>query len=167
MNQAREPQWYALYLRSRYERKVDQRLRESGVESFLPLIEEVHLWSDRRRKVLEPLFRSYLFVKTDLRDRSVILETDGVVRFVGVRHTPSPIPDSQIQGLRIAASHPAQVRREGYYPQGQAVRVISGIFEGIEGFVVRLHGHSRVVLAVDSIAQSVSFVVPEEYLRKM
>ncbi len=120
---ARDPRWYALYLRSRFEKKVDQRLRENGVRTFLPLIEEVHVWSDRKRKVLEPLFRGYLFVRTDLRDRVAILETDGVVRFVGIGHTPSAIPDVEIEGIRIAAGQPAKIRREEYLPKGQRVKV--------------------------------------------
>jgi transcription antitermination factor NusG len=78
------PQWYALYLRSRYEKKANLELEKKNIETFLPLIEELHVWSDRKKRVMEPLFRGYIFVKTDLRDKETILMTDGVVRFVDI-----------------------------------------------------------------------------------
>jgi len=65
-------------------KKVYEDLGKKEVETFLPLIEEMHIWSDRKKKVMEPLFRGYIFVKTDLRDKETILMTDGVVRFVGI-----------------------------------------------------------------------------------
>lgn len=163
----REVRWYALFLRSRFEKKVDKRLRENGVLTFLPMVEEIHSWSDRKQKVFEPLFQGYLFVRTDLRDRMTILETDGVVRFVGSGRIPSVIPDVEIDGIRIVVAQPAKVRREEFLPKGQRVKVISGPFEGIEGIVMRSNGESRVILTVESIAQSVSVFVPEAHLQKI
>ena len=54
--------WFAIYVKSRCEKKVNEQLEDIGVESFLPLITRVKQWSDRKKKVEEPLFRSYLFV---------------------------------------------------------------------------------------------------------
>ena len=54
--------WHALYVRSRSERKVLTQLEEMGVEAYLPLITLIKQWSDRRKKVEEPLFKSYVFI---------------------------------------------------------------------------------------------------------
>lgn len=159
--------WYALYLRSRFEKKIDMDLRQRGIESFLPLVEEVHVWSDRKKKVLEPLFRGYLFVHTDLRNKYEILQTDGVVRFVGVHHVPSPIPDEQINWIRILAHSPDAIRREEYVKVGDAVRVVVGPFRGVEGIVMKTKDSTRVVVSLDSIAQSVSVEVAPEFLEKL
>ena len=159
--------WYALYLRSRHEKVVDLRLRERQVETYLPMIEEIRQYSDRKKKVFEPLFRGYLFVRTDLRDKISILQTDGVVKFVGIGIRPSPIPDCQIDSLRIAGVEPARIKREPYLRSGESVRVTSGPLEGIVGFVTVVKGSMRVVLSVDCIGQSVSVEVAPEMIVKM
>ena len=159
------PEWYALYLRSRYEKKVSVALAKKHVETFLPLIEELHLWSDRKKKVLEPLFRGYIFVKTDLRDKETIVTTDGVVRFVGIDHKPSSIPASQMGWLRRIVGGSVEVQREKYLEVGEKVRIVAGPLIGVEGIVRQMHGISRVVVSVTAIEQSVSILVPAELLR--
>ena len=153
---AEEARWYALTVRSRFEKKAHSDLTSRDLESFLPLIEEVHIWSDRKKKVWEPLFRGYLFVRTNLRNKLSILQTDGVVRFVQLGTHPSPIPDNQIEWIRIFTGHPVSVRHEAYLSKGEKVRVTSGPFQGIEGVVVHSRGAMRMVISLDAIAQSVS-----------
>jgi transcription antitermination factor NusG len=159
--------WYALYVRSRFEKKTDCELRRRGIESFLPLTEEIRLWSDRKKRVQEPLFRGYVFVKTDLRKRIEILQTDGVVHFVNIRNIPSPIPDEQINWLRIITNHPESVRREQYIAEGERVRIIHGPFSGIEGFVLHVKDSTRVVVSLDAIAQSVSVEVEQVFVERI
>ena len=94
--------WYAVYVRSRHEKKVHQLLLEKGVESSLPLIKITRKWSDRKKKVEIPLFRGYVFVRIDVGiDKLNILQTDGVVKFIGILNKPSKIPiQSLSQQLR-------------------------------------------------------------------
>lgn len=159
--------WYALSLRSRYEKKAHAQLVEKGIESFLPLIEEVHVWSDRKKRVEEPLFRGYLFVRTDLKNKLAILQTDGVVHFVGIGPTPSPIPDEQINWVKILIGHPDRVVRESYIPEGQRVRVTAGPFLGLHGYVLKVKSSTRVVVSLDSIALSASVDIEPEYLERL
>ena len=158
--------WYALCVRSRHEKKAHAELLQQGIKSFLPLIEEVHTWSDRKRKVMEPLFRGYLFVRTDLKDRTAILQTAGIVRFVAVGARLSWIPDAQIDSVRAVAGRPGLIQRESYLSSGEKVKVISGPFQGVEGIIIRMKGSTRVVVSLTSIAQSVSVEVPPESLAK-
>jgi len=157
-------QWYALYLRSRHEKKVHAELEKKKIETFLPLIEEMHIWSDRRKKVQEPLFRGYIFVKTDLRDKETILMTEGVVRFIGINHKPSWIPESQIEWLRRLVEKSINVQREKYLEIGEKVRITTGPLFGVEGIVRRVQGISRVIVSIAAIEQSVSVQVPAELL---
>jgi transcription antitermination factor NusG len=159
--------WYALYLRSRFEKKVFKDLEEKNVESFLPLIEEVHVWSDRKRKVQEPLFRGYVFVKTDLLDRYTILEINGVVRFVGIKEKPSLIPEEQIEWLRRVIDKPEHVKREQYLDVGERVQVIAGPLKGVEGIIKQFRGETRVVISLASIVQSVSVQVNADLLERV
>ncbi|MFQ5710087.1 MAG: transcription termination/antitermination NusG family protein, partial [bacterium] len=84
--------WYALYTRPRFEKKVDLLLQEKGLESYLPLHTVLRRWSDRWKKVEEPLFSCYVFVRILLSQRIHAVQTDGVVRIVSFTGTPSPIP---------------------------------------------------------------------------
>ncbi len=157
--------WYALYLRSRYEKKVARELERKHIEQFLPLIEEVHRWSDRKKKVLEPLFRGYIFVKTDLRDRESILMTTGVVRFVGINTKPSRIPEVHIDWLRRVTGGAKEVQREPYLDIGERIRIIGGPFAGIEGIISRVNETSRVIVSIAAIEQSFSVQVPAEFVK--
>jgi transcription antitermination factor NusG len=159
-----DARWYALYLRSRYEKKVHTELQKKKVETFLPLIEEMHTWSDRKKKIQEPLFRGYIFIKSDLQNKSSILITDGVVRFVGLNNKPSSIPDLQIDWLRRIVNESIEMRLERYLSIGERVRVVAGPLIGVEGIVTRLQGVSRVVVSIAAIEQSVSMQMPANYL---
>jgi transcription antitermination factor NusG len=161
------PLWYALMLRSRFEKKSHMCLLDRGVESFLPLIEEEHLWSDRKKIVQEPLFRGYLFVHTDLRRKVEILQTSGVVGFVEFSGKPVFIPEYQIEWVRLAIREPRHVQREPYYNEGDRVRVIAGPLTGLEGIIVQTRGHARLVITLSSIAQSFSVEVTEDCVEKV
>ena len=94
--------WYAVYVRSRHEKKVCQLFEEMGIESSLPLIKTTRKWSDRKKKVEVPLFRGYVFVRLDInKDKLNILRTDGVVKFIGIQSKPSRIPDEQMRWIHM------------------------------------------------------------------
>ena len=157
--------WYVLYLRSRYEKRVHEELEERGIESFQPIVTEVRQWSDRKKKVEVPLFPGYHFVRIELREKTRVLQVDGVVRFVSIREHPSPVPDEQIESLKLIIATPKTIRREkSPLNHGELVKVKSGPFAGAQGIVVRAKNSTRVVIAIDSIQQAVSVEVATEQL---
>ena len=157
--------WYAIYVRSRHEKKVHQLLLEKGVESSLPLIKTTRKWSDRKKKVEIPLFRGYVFVKIDVsRDQLNILQTDGVVKFIGIINKPSRIPDEEIHWVHMMVEKSPEVRIEQKIPVGQKVRVTAGPFKGIEGVVLRSGNRSRLVVLIESIMHAVSVEINPNYL---
>src|ERR1700690_3461829 len=96
------PRWYALRTRSRHEKTVTQQLQRIGLEVFLPVTTQTHKWSDRKRQVEVPLFSGYSFVRVaySSENRVRVLQTHGVVSFVGVQNSGTPIPDSQIEDIK-------------------------------------------------------------------
>jgi transcription antitermination factor NusG len=96
-----------------------------------------------------------------------ILQTDGVVRLVGTGIRPSPIPDEQIDWIRIAGGKPSSLKREAHLFTGARVRVVGGPFTGIEGYVLVVKDSMRVVLSVDCIGQSLSIEVTPELVTKL
>ena len=160
--------WYAVYVRSRHEKKVHQLLLEKGVESSLPLIKTTRKWSDRKKKVEIPLFRGYVFIKIDVdRDKLNILKTDGVVKFIGIRNKPSKIPGEEIRWIHMIVKESDTAQNEKEIPSGQKVRVMAGPFKGVEGVVMRTGNQSRLVIVIESIMHAVSVEISPNYLEKI
>lgn len=156
--------WYAIYVRSRHEKKVHQLLLGKGVESSLPLIKTTRKWSDRKKKVEIPLFRGYVFVRIDIgTDKLNILQTDGVVKFIGILNKPSRIPDEEIHWVHMMVEESDTVQSEKI-PVGQKVCVTAGPFKGIEGVVLRSGNQSRLVVVIDTIMHAVSVKINPNYL---
>ncbi len=159
--------WYALYTRPRHEKKVYNQLIEKGVVAFLPVVERVRQWKDRKKRVEMPLFNSYVFVRIDLKDRYYSLQTHGVVRLVSFGGNPASIPDWQIEQLQQVIKHPDTLELEHYLREGDWVEVTAGPFKGVKGRLKELRGQTRLVINIDGIYQSVSFVIDKDQVEKM
>jgi transcription antitermination factor NusG len=151
-------QWYALYTRTRHERMVEQRLLERGVHTYLPLVTEIHRWSDRKKKVQLPLFSGYLFAKVApcRADRLRVLATDGVFQFVGIRGEGTPIPEEQIAAIRALIEGQLPWSSHPFLKIGQRVRVRGGALDGIEGILTSRAGEDTIVISVDAIQRSLA-----------
>jgi len=150
--------WYALHTRARHERVVEHRLREQGLETFLPTITEVHYWSDRKKKVEVPLFGCYVFVRCGWtpEDRSNVYRVDSVLGFVGVKGTGTPIPEEQIENVRTLLLQERPCRSHPFLKVGQRVRVRGGAMDGIEGVFVSENGDQSLIISVDVIQRSLA-----------
>ncbi len=160
-------EWYALYTRPRHEKKVYEQLLEKQIEAFLPMVERVRQWKDRKKRVMMPLFNSYVFVHIDLKDRFDALRTKGVVRMVSFGGVPAAIPDWQIEQLRRIIEYPDTLQLEEYLREGDWVEVVDGPFRGIKGRLREMRNETRVVINIDGIYQSASFVIDKSLVRKI
>lgn len=141
-------QWFALYTKSRFEKKVYASLQAKGIECYLPLLEEKRKWSDRIKTIEEPLLRGYIFVKVSNREYFSALNTTGAVSYVSFGGKAAPIPEKQIDDLKIFL--------QGYNREidvtydnlkaGEKVIVINGPMKGVVGEIVEFRGKSRIAL---------------------
>jgi transcription antitermination factor NusG len=150
--------WFAIQTRPRYEKKVAVELQEKGVNTFLPLSSATHQWSDRRRLVQLPLFSGYVFVRISLslNARVSVLQTNGVVNFVGVRNMGIPIPDCEIEALQSVLEGGAVFEPYPHLNIGQRVRICGGCFDGVEGVLVAVHGEQSLIVSVNLIQRSIA-----------
>ncbi|MGA7379231.1 MAG: UpxY family transcription antiterminator, partial [Terriglobales bacterium] len=150
--------WYAIRTRSRHEKVVAKQLDGLGVENFLPLVTSVHRWANGPREVELPLFPGYAFVRLvyspDQRVR--VLRTHGVVDFVGTQGRGTPIPDKQIDDVKILLRHKVPFKNSASLRVGQKVRVRGGSIEGVEGILVARRGKRRLVIFIEPIQRSLS-----------
>jgi transcription antitermination factor NusG len=153
-----ETRWYALHTRARHEKAVEKRLREQGMETFLPTAQEVHRWSDRKKRVEVPLFNCYVFLRCawNAENRTRVYQVDSVHGFVGVRGVGQPIPDDQIEGIRAVLSQAQPWRSHPFLKEGQRVRVRGGALDGVEGVFLSENGDHSLVISVDAIQRSMA-----------
>lgn len=150
--------WYGLQTRPRHEKMVIQRLEERGVTTFLPLVTEVHRWSDRKKSVQMPLFSCYVFAKfvPNRVERLRVLRVDGVIGLVGDRGEGAPIPDDQIDAVRSLVDGHIPWSSHPFLKIGQRVRIRSGALDGMEGILVSRNGDRTLVISVDAIQRSLA-----------
>jgi transcription antitermination factor NusG len=159
--QPETPHWYAIATRSRHEKKVAAQLTEKNITTFLPLITETHRWSDRRKVVELPLFPGYAFVYTPAssQQRLRVLQTVGVIGFVGIHGFGIPIPEKQIDDLRTLVATKLPCALYAFLREGQRVRVRGGCLDGVEGFLVGFKPDRSLVISLDPIHRSIAIRV--------
>jgi transcription antitermination factor NusG len=153
--------WYGLQTRPRHEKMVANRLEERGVTTFLPLVNEVHRWSDRKKTVQMPLFGCYVFARfmSSREERLRVLRVDGVFGLVGSRGEGSPIPDAQIEAVRNLIESDLPWSNHPFLKIGQRVRICSGAMNGVEGVLTSRNGDRTLVISVDAIQRSLALRV--------
>ena len=150
--------WYGVHTRPRHEKIVAHRLKEKGVTTFLPLITEVHRWSDRKKAVELPLFSCYVFARftPNRADRLRIMRVDGVFGLVGTRGEGTAIPDEQIDAVRSLVETQLRWSSHPFLKIGQRVRIRSGALNGLEGILVSRNGDRTLVISIDAIQRSLA-----------
>lgn len=149
------PAWYAIQTRHQWESKVTSSLAKKEFESYLPVLRESHQWSDRKKVVTKPLFSGYTFARLSLNPnvRKAVLQTSGVIDFVGGSSPACTIPEKQIEDLQQVLSHDLPCALSPFLQTGQRVRVREGCLRGIEGIVTR-NEPKHLVLSIDLINRS-------------
>ncbi|MCG6551649.1 MAG: UpxY family transcription antiterminator [Candidatus Magnetominusculus sp. LBB02] len=155
------PFWHCIYVRPRHEFKVLERLLKAKSEAFLPSVQRLSKWKDRKKLVEFPLFPNYLFVRcaANLQDKRLILRTQGVICFVGHRHACydyERISDDQIASLMRIVQSDVPVNPYPYLKEGHRVRVRRGPFAGVDGLLVKRKGLHKLVILVDILQQGIS-----------
>jgi transcription termination/antitermination protein NusG len=151
-------EWYAVHTYPRHEKMVAERIHRQGLTTFLPMTTEVHRWSDRRKTVQLPLFSCYVFVQLvpTNEKRLRVLQTDGVISFVGSQRVGTPIPDEQIEAVQALLGRKVTCTTHPFLKVGQRVRVRGGALDGVEGVFVSQNGDDSVVISIDAIQRSLA-----------
>lgn len=155
--------WHALYVRSRAEKKVYDQLNDLGYEAYLPLITRVKQWSDRKMKVQEPLFKSYVFVRNNERQHYYVLGVYGVVRFVTFEHKAVVVPDKQILAIKKYIDNPVDDEDDLHnidLKEGQLVRITNGPMQGLMGRLISVKSKRRLLINIDVVGQSIPVSLP-------
>ena len=154
--------WFALYTKSRSEFKAAEQIGANEVEYYLPTVVKYRQWSDRKKKITEPLIRGYIFVYANEKERIISLEQNAVVRCLTERGRPARIPDWQIENLKNMLRNEAEFYiAEGLIP-GAKVRIKEGPFENVIGVVREVDDGRTLAVSIDLLNRSVIAHLPKE-----
>jgi transcription termination/antitermination protein NusG len=151
--------WFAIWTRSRHEHVVREQIERKHFDAFLPTITKWSRWKDRKKKIDWPLFPGYCFARFEQEEALSILKCTGVVNIVSVEGKPAPIPDHEIEGIRLLLESDLQYDPCPLIREGMMVEVTHGALKGVVGRLVRKGAHARLILSVDLIGQGVSVEV--------
>lgn len=163
--------WFALYTKSRGEKKVYEQLKNANYEVFLPIYTTLRQWSDRKKKVQEPLIRQVVFLRIPPKELNDIYRFQlitGVVREFG---KPAIIKESEINTLRIVANEWNGELIESENTEnlrvGDEIEVIKGSFTGVFGYTTDVKGKHRIVVYLRTLNVQFSINIPKSHVRKV
>ena len=157
--------WIAVYTKSRHEQIVINELSKKDIESFCPMFKERRQWSDRKKWVHFPLFRSYVFARIHLKENIFVLQTIGVNKIVKFQNKISIIPDQVINDIKNVVDGGYKIQQVDYFVKGDEVSVVSGPLKGVNGIIQDLKGDSRLIMKVEAIRQAFSIEISSKQLK--
>tara|TARA_B100000131_G_scaffold284067_1_gene292398 strand:- start:1728 stop:2234 length:507 start_codon:yes stop_codon:yes gene_type:complete len=160
-------QWFAFYTKSRHEKSVSIALENKGFEVYLPLLKERRKWSDRKKWVTFPLFKSYIFIKIEAKESVFALKTPGIVKIIKFGDKPSPILDDTIKSLKLMIEGGYNPQPIEYFTKGDPVIIRDGPLKGLKGEIGTIHNQDHFIIHIDAIQHSVSIKINRAYLSSL
>ena len=142
--------WYALYTKPRNEKKVEEQLHKMGLEVFCPKVSVVKQWSDRKKKVSQPLIPSYVFIKIKEQERDLVFSVSGVVRYLFFLGKPAIIKESEINAMKETLNHDFKEVGVMDLEKGQKFTIEEGTFKGQEATFFEQKGN-KIILRLESL----------------
>lgn len=157
--------WYAVRVRSNFERSASVSFEGRGYETFLPLYRSRRKWSDRTKEIEVPLFGGYVFCRFDQYFRLPILQTPGVVSIVGTSAGPIAVDEQEIDAVRSILQAKLPVGPWPLLQEGQCVSVDRGPLAGVQGIVLEVKNGFRLVVSISILQRSVYAEIDRDWVR--
>jgi len=154
--------WAVAHTKPRHEKALAHDLLARGVGYFLPMVESVRFSGGRKRRVLKPLFSSYLFLCGSSADRTAALRTNRVCRMLEVHDQQELV--KELTAVCVALRSSACVHPCALLAPGRRCRVRAGPLAGLEGTVIRHSKKTRLVLQVSFIGQGAAVEIDADAL---
>jgi transcriptional antiterminator RfaH len=170
--------WYLLYTNPRAEKKVEAELIRLGYEVFLPSHKTIKQWSDRKKWVEEPLFRSYLFLYTNLeKNYYSVLNTHGIVKFVSFDKKPAVVDPREISLVKLMLGSNTELNNAlneldenkiiELLAVGDEVEIQTGPLKGTIGVMSKQLGNNRIIIELKSLRQNLILTISSNLTRKI
>ncbi len=143
--------WYVVYTKPKWEKKVAEQLTKNGIECYCPLITQIRQWSDRKKKVEVPLFNSYVFVHLAESERNSVFQSAGVVRYLFWLGKPAIVREEEISVIKkwLNTEDNADLVLESY-KIGDSILLDSGPFSTQKAIVQEVN-NTHYILVLESL----------------
>ncbi len=149
--------WFAVYTKPRWEKKVASLLEDNGIENYCPLNRVVKQWSDRKKVILEPLFKSYVFVRVKDSEKWDLKNINGILNFVYWLGKPAKIKDEDIFTIKkfLNEFSDVQIEEVSGLTVNSKVRIKQGLLMNYNGVLVEING-SRAKVRIETMGVQLS-----------
>ena len=162
-----EKNWYVAYTRPRWEKKIAAALTDKGIENYCPLNKVTRQWSDRKKVVLEPLFKGYIFVCPGDINKWDIKKTEGILNYVYWLGKPAVVRESEIETIRKFLQEFDDVEvTEAYAGKDDRVIIRQGIMMDYKGIIIEVNGNKARV-RIESMGIQLTAVFERKNLMKI
>ncbi|CAD0005008.1 UpxY family transcription antiterminator [Flavobacterium chungangense] len=143
--------WYVVYTKPKWEKKVAEKLNEIGIECYCPLITQIKQWSDRKKKVEVPLFNSYVFVQLSDADRNLVFQVAGVIRYLFWLGKAAIVRNEEITTIKKCLSDTSISDVSVVsYKKGDKIKLEAGVFSS-QNAVIQEVTNTHYILVLESL----------------
>ena len=156
--------WYALHVRPNHELSVASRLKELGIEEYLPIRRGQKF--SQRNKFNEglPLFPGYVFSFLDLNGGPKLYSVPGVLRILGYGGRAVPIEHDEMATVRALVESPLRVEATSYFQPGEQICLIAGPLKGVSGTFLHTGKGDKLVVSLPLLKRSLAVTVLPDWV---
>ena len=160
--------WFVVVAKPRAEKQVSKRLSEAGIENFLPLQRQLHIWHDRKKWVDVPLFFSYIFVRIEEKLRNEVFGVGGIVKYLSIGGKVATLTENEIERIHRLCEWLGEVAiEEGTLRKGDEVEILAGHFKGLRGQTLDDGGKKLLRIAIEGLGCVATVRLNEEEVKKI
>jgi len=153
-----ERKWFVVRTKPRWEKKVALQISRKNIDYYLPLVEKIRFWSDRKKKIQEPLFSGYVFVYANEEERyRAVSGTIGAMNYVFYNKRPAEVRQEEIEFIKISLREPERVTaEEKQIKKGDYITIRRGAFKGMSGYVNEFKGNYKLTVNLEELSTAFS-----------
>jgi len=137
--------WYVIHTYAGYEdqvaQSIEQRIESLSMQDYIfdvlvPIEKQIEIKNGKRRTVEKKIYPGYVMVDMIVTDESwyIVRNTPNVTGFVGTGVRPTPIPQAEIDTIRMKMGM-AEPLYEVTFRQGDLIQITDGALKGFQGKV--------------------------------
>lgn len=171
-----EINWYVIFVMGGRESSLCTFFRQEGFEAFFPQVEVMHRKAGKKFKVMKPLFPSYIFVKSDIKQiefqeklKNVRLRKSGIIKELKYDNfDTSSLLESEKNFLENILNDKSVLLHSTGTIEGEQIVIISGPLKGYENRIVKINRHKQeALLKINMLGKDVNMKASIEIKNKM
>lgn len=157
--------WFVLYTKPNQEKKAREQLNNLNIENYLATVNKVKRWSDRNKNSEEIIIKSYIFIRSNEKERLMALKLSSMSRCIYDQGKPAIVPNWQIQNLKMFLLKTENVFVSNEILDGKRVLIKEGPFAGVIGTIQKSLNQNCLAVSLDFLNRSVTTIISEEAIK--